>query len=305
MSRDYAIVAPSIWTGETGRSMRGDPSAQITALFLVTCQHASMIGIFHCPPIFIAYETGLALESVLQAIQRLSTLGFCEYDASREIVWVREMAKYQIAPQLKRNDNRVAGIIKEFRKIPDCQIKQSFYDRYKDAFFLPSSPETTSPFEAPCKPLRSQEQDQDQEQEQDQDQEKDYTSTVVDVGGIAAAIAAPTAANVVAIKAKAPPCPYGAIRDLYHEILPELRGCRDVTEARKGYLRQRWHSLPGPDLAKWRAYFAYVRESQFLMGQKAGTGGRPPFEADFEWLIKPKNFTAVCEGKYHEVVRHG
>ena len=130
------------------------------------------------------------------------------------------------------------------------------------------------------------------------------TSTVVDVCPLVPSEPAPTAARVV-LKSVKPPCPYEAIRDLYHEILPELRACRSLSETRKGYLRQRWQDSPGPDLEKWRKFFGYVRGSDFLMGRKGGSGDRPPFEADLEWLTRPCNFVKVIEGKYHAEVRHG
>lgn len=128
------------------------------------------------------------------------------------------------------------------------------------------------------------------------------TSTVVDVRPLAVA-SGPAAPPV--LRSVKPPCPFDAIRDLYHETLPELRQCRAMTEARKGHIRQRWNEWPGPDLERWRKYFAYVRESDFLMGRKGGRDGRPPFDCDLEWLTKPNNCTKVREGKYHEVASHG
>ena len=125
----------------------------------------------------------------------------------------------------------------------------------------------------------------------------------MDVGPLAVASDPPASPPALRIVRK--PCPYQALVDLYREVLPELRACKSLTEARKGYLRQRWHDKPGDDPAKWRAYFEYVRASPFLMGQKCGTGGRPPFEADLEWLIKPANFAKVVEGKFHEALSHG
>ncbi len=95
-----------------------------------------------------------------------------------------------------------------------------------------------------------------------------------------------------------PPCPHQAIVDLYHEVLPELRRCKTLTEGRKGYLRQRWASKPGSDLAKWRAFFEYVRTCPFLMGHVTGSNGRPPFVADLEWLTRPSHFAQIIEGKY-------
>jgi hypothetical protein len=301
MSRDYAKVSSAFWTGKTGRALRGDPAAQLVGMYLITCQHANMIGAFNCPAIFVAHETGMALDEVLKALQRLTALGFCEYDAAEELVWICEMAKYQIGETLKKNDKRVGFIIKEFKKLPESKIKDEFYTKYKDSYFLPENvtkPIAPSPFEAPSKPLRSQELELEQELEQ----ELKDTSPGGDVGELADAT--PTAPRSAVVKAF-PDCPYQAIQALYHEMLPELRQCRDLDSVRKGYIRQRWRDSPGADLAKWRTYFGYVRESGFLMGKKSGTGGRPPFEADLEWLIKPRNFLAICEGKYHEVSAHG
>ena len=127
----------------------------------------------------------------------------------------------------------------------------------------------------------------------------------MDIRPLAVAIG-PAPAAVVALKSVKPPCPHEAIRDLYHDILPELRQCRALTDARKGYLKQRWLDKPGADLGKWRVYFEYVRESDFLMGRKPGHDGKPPFQADLEWLVRPANFAKVIEGKYHALEsRHG
>ncbi len=139
---------------------------------------------------------------------------------------------------------------------------------------------------------------------------KTLTSTDVDVGRLSAESTAPCpspspANGPPSLRAVKPPCPYEAIRALYHEVLPELRTCRELNKTRKGYMAQRWQNKPGPDLGKWRVYFEFVRTCPFLMGKKAGKGGLPPFRADLEWLIKPANFVKVVEGKYQEDVANG
>ena len=94
------------------------------------------------------------------------------------------------------------------------------------------------------------------------------------------------------------PCPLKRIVELYHELLPELPRVEKLTKARVGYVQQRWREdLPSVD--SWRAYFADVRNSKFLMGKSQGRDGKPPFRADLEWLIRPGNFAKVAEGKYH------
>lgn len=93
-------------------------------------------------------------------------------------------------------------------------------------------------------------------------------------------------------------CPIQRIVDLYHECLPDLPRCEKVTDARAGYLRQRWRQ-DLPDLGDWRNFFGYVGQSRFLTGKAPGRNGQPPFVADLEWLTKPANYAKIAEGKYH------
>ena len=101
---------------------------------------------------------------------------------------------------------------------------------------------------------------------------------------------------------KFPDCPYQAIVDLYHEILPELREVAVLNETRKRLIRARWRSKAKKtecwNLDFWRRYFEYVRKCDFLMGRKDPSSNRPPFTADLEWLVRPTNFAKVVEGKY-------
>jgi hypothetical protein len=99
--------------------------------------------------------------------------------------------------------------------------------------------------------------------------------------------------------AKPNPVPFQAIVDLYHQICcPPLPRVFKLTEARKGHIRQRWQN-DLPTMEDWQDYFIDVRESAFLTGQKPGTNGRPPFLADFDYLLSPSNFAKIAEGKYH------
>lgn len=161
--RDYSKVSGQFWTGKTGRSIRGDAQTQVVALYLLTSPHATMIGVFHCPLIYIAHETGSPLEGAREGLRKLVERGFCTYDEDTEMVWVHEMARFQIGEAIKASDNRTKDIRKQYQNLPEGKIKQGFYARYRDAFHLSGG----SPSEAPPKPLRSQEQEQEQEQEQD------------------------------------------------------------------------------------------------------------------------------------------
>jgi hypothetical protein len=163
--RDYSVIVPSFWIGETGKKLRGDVNAQVLALYLMTCPHSTMTGVFHCPILYMAHETGLTMEGATKALARLSEEGFCEYDEVSECVFVVRMAAYQIAESLKPGDKRILGVKKYNENMVPACLKARFIAIYSVAFSIETKEEKSSPFKAPSKPLPSQEQEQEQEQE--------------------------------------------------------------------------------------------------------------------------------------------
>jgi uncharacterized phage protein (TIGR02220 family) len=158
--REYGSVSPRFWIGETGKMLRGNPEAQVLALYLMTSPHANMIGIFHCPILYMAHETGLTEKGASKALARLSEAGFCVYDAPSETVFVLRMAAFQVGEQLKEDDNKVKGIRKEYDRIAVQSLKDRFHEIYQEHFHLPEKP-LGSPFIAPSKQLTGTGQEQD------------------------------------------------------------------------------------------------------------------------------------------------
>ena len=147
--REYGKISPQFWIGKTGKALRGYPEAQIVSMYLMTSPHAEMTGIFHCPILYISHETGLSIEGAMKGLDRLSEVGFSTFDAENDMVFVHEMAKYQIGDDLKPTDNRVVGVQKLFNNMPSSYVKTLFYERYKTAFLLA---EQASPLQVPPKP---------------------------------------------------------------------------------------------------------------------------------------------------------
>lgn len=166
--RDYGKISPSFWTGKTGKAIKaGGQEAVVVAMYLMSSPHSNMIGLYYLPMMYLAHETGMGFEGASKGLQRACEAGFCSYDEASEVVWVHEMARYQIAYELSANDNRVKGIQREVDSVPENPFVSLFYDKYADSFKLKKSAGKQSPFEAPSKPLVSQEQEQEQEQERE------------------------------------------------------------------------------------------------------------------------------------------
>ena len=174
--RKYSKICPSLWTGKTGRALRGNPDAMLVRDYLLTGPMASMTGVYYCSVYYICADVGLTPEAVNQALQSLISVGFCLYDWNSEWVFVKNMARFQVAQELKAPDKRVIQLRKDVEQMPE-PFKSMFIDEYNDIFCLDcqvdnESSETLNLFEAPSMSLQCQEQKQVQNQEQKHDHEQ-------------------------------------------------------------------------------------------------------------------------------------
>jgi len=273
--RDYAKISPSFWTGETGRRLRGlGPECQLLALYLITCHHATMLGLYYLPRAYIMADTGLSIEGATEALQSLSEAGFCSYDAPSEWVFVVEMARFQVLKDgepLKAGDNRILGINREYRSMPSNVFLLPFYEKYRVMFHL-TEPRGGSPSEAPPKPLRSQEQEQEQEHGDNDGREK----------GVGAS---PSLEDV---------------RLAYNSLCPSLVPSMEISPS-----SVRWIAVKkvlgkyalherGP-LGFLEALFARAEASDLIANRDGKWRGVP---AGLDWLLDENNYIRVLEGFY-------
>lgn len=147
MSNFYRSINPSFWSGKTGKAIRGNPEAQVLALYLITNQHTNMQGVYHLPVAYICADTGLSQQGALKGLDRLFEGGFCEYFHEQEVVFVYKMLVYQTG-NLKKNDNRAISVRNFYNEFEEGHIKQRFAEHYWDLLDLEYKP-LASPSEAP------------------------------------------------------------------------------------------------------------------------------------------------------------
>lgn len=298
--RDYGIVSPRFWIGETGRKLRSMPYAQRVAMYLLTAPASEMTGVYYCPVATILNDVGLpseslardhegALKAVIEALKALQSLDFCEFDFDSEYVFVKEMARWQIAEKLKPTDNRVKGIIKTVESMPE-PMRSRFIARYNDDFSLGFEVEKQQKNEAPSEPLRSQEQEQEQDINKDvSDETSSSDSPALTLDGESDG------------PKRAPSVPLQKIVDTYNAKLGSQLGmCRQLNKQRQGNLRQRWADIsrivessdPKEVLEGFAAFYDKIGRSNFLMGRAAD------FKATFDWIHNSTNFLKIYEGNY-------
>lgn len=159
--RDYAKIGPKAWQGQTFKKLRKEGrEGLLVALYLMSSPSSNMLGIYSQPILYMAHETGLGQEGALKGLTQCIEAGFCAYDHDTEMVWVYEMAKYQVAAELKATDLRCKGIQKDYDSLPDNPFLGPFFDHYAAVFHLTNRREfedgmqgaLIAPYQAPSKP---------------------------------------------------------------------------------------------------------------------------------------------------------
>ena len=135
--RDYSKAAPTFWTGETGRRMRGRCDLQVVAFYLFSCPNSNWIGLYYLPLPTLCHEVGISREGALKALRSLEEIDFAYYDIENEVVWVPGAARYQVGESLKPGDNKIIGIVKDLQQYAKSPYARDFYRRYAGLYHLP------------------------------------------------------------------------------------------------------------------------------------------------------------------------
>lgn len=148
--RSYGRVVPTFWTRGSGRKLRGNQPAQLLAIYLFTCEHSTMTGLYYMPVMLMAHEVGLTEEEAKIALARLIELEICDYDPEEELIWVTEMLRYQagkfdeeaqsVSALLSPGDKRLVAVRRQLAPFAKHRFYTRFEDRYGLALKLSEAP---------------------------------------------------------------------------------------------------------------------------------------------------------------------
>lgn len=277
--RDYGKVFSRIWESADFRALTEDGRA--LALYLLTCQHGTIAGVFRVPDGYACEDLQWTAERVSEGFANLSEKGFATRCDDSKWVWVFKFLEWN-PPE---NPNQRKAAAKMAMSVPDgCAWKQAFMRAWGDSLGIESakqSPQSVNPSQSVSEPFLNQKQEQKQEQKK------------------------PTASSA----GKPPPCPHQRIVDLYHEVLPELPSVRLMNDARRKALAKTWgwvltSSTPEgerratntEEAMDWlRRYFDRARENDFLMGRTKRAGEHAGWQCDLDFLLTDKGMKQVIE----------
>ena len=150
--RTFAQVRPGFWHGTTGRQIRRlGPECQVLALYLISGPGAHALGLYYLALPTAAHETGLTTEQVRSSMAKLCEIDFCAYDEENEVVFVLNMARFQIGERLERKDKNVTWVWREMEKLRALPFFDLLLERYGERYQVADCFKS----EASSEPLRS------------------------------------------------------------------------------------------------------------------------------------------------------
>ena len=119
--RDYGKVHTSFWTSETIRSMSED--ARSLAMYLLTCPHNTIAGVFRLPDGYICDDMQWTPERVSKAFNETVSKGFANRCETTKWVWINKHLEWN--PPENPNQRKCAAKISAL--VPDkCCWKHVF-----------------------------------------------------------------------------------------------------------------------------------------------------------------------------------
>lgn len=288
--RSFATVLSQFWTGRTGKAITAaGKDARIVATYLLTCEHANMLGLYRLPLLYAAEETGLKRREVADALTQLQAIGFAHYDEATDFVWVLEMARFQLGllpgEPLKEGDKRTKGAARLYKQISSNPYLASFHDRYSEILSLPlrrdfltETKPHVSPSEGASEPL---------------------TRGYGPVPGLDP-VRKGDAGETIKSSPSSPEVTPEQIQERWNAI-PGIKPCREIGKTIRERVQARIKERPA--LAWWGTLFEQVRASDFLCGRTNGSKG--PFRASLTWILSPANLDKLIAGDYDPITSNG
>ncbi len=155
--RDYGKVHSTFWASPTIAPLSDD--AKILALYLLTCTHSTIAGVFRLPDGYVSEDLRWDTARVRQGFAELLANGFANRCEATKWVWVVKHLEWN-QPD---NPNQRKAAAKVAQGVPEnCAWRRQFLTECAPKLGLEANPSGTV-----SKPIANQEQEQEQEQKQE------------------------------------------------------------------------------------------------------------------------------------------
>lgn len=119
--RDYGKVYSTVWSSPTIAGL--STNAKLLAVYLMTCQHGTIAGVFRLPDGYVAEDLEWPIETVSEGFRELFAKGFARRCETTKWVWITKHLEWN-PPE---NPNQRKAVAKMAAAVPDeCSWKRDF-----------------------------------------------------------------------------------------------------------------------------------------------------------------------------------
>mgnify|MGYP003334374373 FL=1 len=272
--RDYGVVRTRFWSWAKRKKL--SLRARDVALYLLTSPHGNSLGCFRLPEAYICDDLGEDGKRINEALVELEGVGFLERD-EEGWTWVRDFLQHNPIP----NGNVGKAVGKMLEQVPQevpfylqlldsCEANkvsgdliETLRERYRNGFDRVS----------PVTETHTHTQTHEHTHEQTHTHEHEPPAARL-----------PLDEAVEAYNAEAEKAGWAKVQRL--------------TGARRSALKARLSECGG--LSGWQCAMAKAGESRFLTGKVPRGRGHENWRPDFDFFLKPANFTKLMEGTYDD-----
>lgn len=273
MSR-YARVETHFWQDQKIRDLTED--ARTLFLYLLTCPHGNMCGIFYLPELYAASDLQWEPIRYRKGIDTLSKGYRIAIDGS--VIWLKNHVKHNTPVGQKQ----IIGFVNALEKVPENNLIKDFvenlskylseqdYKLFNELYKIPHQYTIEGVSDTLCHTPSITDPD---------------TDTVTDTGSDTDPVE-----PLALVAEKSATIPYQQIVDLYHENCPSLPKIMKLNANRKTLAKARCneHGLQGLE-----TLFKKAEASDFLSGRNGNWTS-----CNFDWLLKDNNCLKTLEGNY-------
>lgn len=137
----YQKIEGTFWTDPKIQQL--SPQEKLLFVYLITNSHVHYSGIYYLPKSVIAEETGLPNHTISNGLESLMDGMLIRCDDPKKIIWVINMARYQVTQGNKVN--LIKGFASQFNKLHKSTLIKEFLIHYQslvDGILNPSEWDT-------------------------------------------------------------------------------------------------------------------------------------------------------------------
>lgn len=160
----YRTIDARFWSDPKIRKLSAQ--AKLLFVYLITNSHTHVSGIYHLSSATMAYESGLKNPSLDTLCDTLSSAGLVRFDDENEVVWVKNMMRYQ--GKGEKNERSAAFHLNDLH---NSLLIKDFLETYPQVLAYAKIPYRSG--------IQAKDADATPEQEQEQEQETPPTPSKV------------------------------------------------------------------------------------------------------------------------------